>query len=105
MAVKLAVHKQNIISLVFGSIYKEILFLGISSIQEYQFLVLVGLRRLDSFTVIIYAEILSVSILEKRELHSPLAEFLITEHSVLDEELDIVPFLLVLLSLLLKDFF
>ena len=79
--------------------------LSISSIQINHLLVLVGLLRLDGLAVFIETEILAVSVLQQGELHCPLAEFLIGEHAVFDEQLQIIPFLLQGLTLIGEDIF
>ena len=77
MGVKLAVHQQDIIALVPCCLDERILGLGVSGIEEDYLLVLVSLGPFYGLPVIVYAEILAVSVLQQAELHRPLAELLV----------------------------
>ena len=103
MRIQLAVHQKHIISFVPGTFDIWILRLDIRRIQQDKLLVLVSLLRLNSFPVLVYAEILAICILEQTELHRPLTELLVTEHTVFDEQLEVVPFLLQGFSFVLEN--
>ena len=94
MGVQFAVHEQDIVAKVLGRLDVGVLVIGAGGIEEDHFLVLVGLVVLDRLAVILYRVILSVRVLEQGELEGPLAEFLVGEHTVLDEQLEVVPLLL-----------
>ena len=100
----MAVQQKHVIALVLCGFNIGILVLCICGIEDYEFLVLVGLVALDALAVVFDAEIFVLSVLEQAELERPFAEFLIGNHSVFDEELYVVPFFLECLTVLLEDF-
>ena len=103
MAVKLAVHQEHVIAFVLCSLDECILAVHICRIKEDCLLVLVSLLPFYRLLVVVDAEILAFCGLEKGELHRTLAEFLVREHAELDEELEIVPLLFELLTLVPED--
>ena len=105
MCIQLAIHQQYVVAELLGSLDLAVLGLGVGGVEINDLLVLVGLLGLDAFAVILEAEELTVGVLKQGEVHSAFAEFLIGEHSVFDEELEVVPLLLELLALLLEDLF
>ena len=98
MGIKLAIHQEDIVALVRSSLNEGILGILVCSIEIYHLVVLVCLVTADSRLVLVETEILAVHILQEGELQGLLAEILIGEHTVLDEEFEIVPFLLESLS-------
>ena len=99
MCIELAVHEEHIVALVLRSLNEGILGILVGSIQIYDLVVLVGLIAADGCPVLVEAEILAFHILQEGELQGLFAELLIGQHTILDEEFEIVPFLLVSLSL------
>ena len=77
MRIEFAVHKQDIITLVLGTLNKLILRLQISGIQVNDLLILVSLSSFDSLSIFIETEVFAVSILQKSEIHGSLAELLV----------------------------
>ena len=103
MTVKLAVHQKDIITLGLSCLDERVLCLLVCRIKKHDLVVLICLLPCHCSLVILDAEILVLSVLEKAELHSPVAELLVREHSVLDEELEVVPLLFELLTLVSED--
>ena len=103
VAVELAVHQQDVVALVLRGLDPAVLLGGLGGVEVDHVLILVGLVRLDGRAVVLQAEVLAFGVLEEGELEGALAELLVGEHAVLDEELDVVPLLLELLALLLED--
>ena len=67
-------------------------------------LVLVGLVALDELAVLLEAVVLALGVLHQCEILGTVVESLwLREHSVVDEEFDVVPFLLKFLSVALED--
>ena len=104
MGVKFAVHQEDIIAFVLRSLDIGVLCLRISGIEEDKLLVLVRLFSLNGFPVVVDAEVFALGILEQAEFHGPLAELLVAQHPVLNEELEVVPLLFKGLALVLEDF-
>ena len=94
MRVEDAVHQQDIIAFLLGLGDVGVLFVDVSGVQIDDVLVLVGLQSLDLVAIVVQLEVLSFSVFQQSELHSALAEFLLGQHTVLDENLDVVPLLL-----------
>ena len=67
-------------------------FVGCVEVDEVA--VLVGLVTLDEFLVFIELEELTVGVLQQGEFGGCVLELLVAEHAILDENLDVVPFLL-----------
>ena len=105
MRIQLAVHQQHVVAEFLGGFYLGVLCFGIGCIERNYLLVLVGLFCLDALAVILETEILSVGVLQQGKVHRSLAELLVGEHAVFYEELEVIPFLLELLALLLEYFF
>ena len=99
MCIELAVHEEHIVALVLRSLNEGVLGILVGGIEIHDLVVLVGLVAADGCPVLVEAEILAVHILQEGELQGLFAELLIGEHTILDEEFEIVPFLLVCLSL------
>ena len=100
--IQLVVHEQDAVALVPGGLDVSELFLPVGGVEIYQALVLVGLVGLDEFPVLLICEIGAVRVLEEGHLLHPGVEILLGEHSVVDEELDIVPLPLELLAVTLE---
>ena len=79
-----------------------LLFL-IGSIEIYEHVVLVLLRSLDKCLILVEGEILTLGIFHQGEVLSAVVEVLLREDSVVDEELQVVPFLLIFLTVLSED--
>ena len=105
MGVQFAVHQQNVVPEVLRRLDLDILIIEVGSVQVDHLLVFVGLFGFDCLAIVFEAEELAVGILEQCEVHGALAELLVGKHAVLNEEFEVVPFLLELLTLLLEDFF
>ena len=105
MAVKLAIHHQNIITFVLCCFYEAELGVLVSSIEINDIAILVGLIALDALAIILEREEFAFSVFEQGKVHSPLAELLVGKHAVFDEQLDVVPFLLVLFAFSLENIF
>ena len=83
MGIKLAVQKEHVVALVLCGLDEAVLGLGVGSIEIDQLAVLVLLLCLYGLAVVLDAEVLAVGILEQAELHRPVAELLVAEHTVL----------------------
>ena len=72
-------------------------------IEQDKVTILIGLCLLDLCLILLQGEVLAIDILEERKAHSTVIELLIAEHTVLNEELDVVPFLLEVLAVIAEN--
>ena len=103
MGIQLAVHQEHVIALGLGSLHIGVLAFDVRRIQVHALLVLVSLVAFHGSLVFIEREELAVRVLEEGELHRAVAELLVREHAVLDEELEVVPLGLEVRPLVLED--
>ena len=94
MAVELSVHQQHIVAPLVGRINIGVLSCRVGCIETHDVTLFVGLRRLDKRFILIDCEIFPLSVFEQTEFHGAVAEFFVGEHAILDEDLDVVPLLL-----------
>ena len=79
------------------------MFLLVVGVEVYQVAVLVGLVVLDERLVFFCREVFAVYVLEQCEVLGAVVEVRLREHSIVDEELQVVPFLLEVLAVILED--
>ena len=101
--VQLAVHEQYVVAFVLGCIDVSVLFVQVVGVEVNQATVLVGLIILDQCLVFFESVILVVCILEQSKLGSFLIEIFLSQHTVVDENLQVVPFLFKFLTVVLED--
>ena len=101
--VELTVEKQNIIPFGPGRLYITVLLVLIGGIQVNQCFILIGLLRFYQLLVLLEGKIFSVCILQQGKLRCTLIELLLGDHSIVDEQLQVVPLLLELRPVILKD--
>ena len=99
--IQLAVHQQHIVAFLLRAFYKGVVRIGVLGVEGYQVAVLVGLGVFDLRLVLLQGEILALNILQEGKTDSALVELLIGQHTKLDKELDIIPFLLEVLLVVL----
>ena len=102
MGVKLAVHQKHIIPFVLRRLDESVLLVSVGCIEVNDLLVLVGLILGDGLAVVLQREILAVRVLEQGELQSPLAELLVGEHAIFNEQFEVVPLFLPSVTLVLE---
>ncbi len=100
--VELAVHQQHAVALVLSGLDIRVLVVLVGGIEVYEVTVLVGLVVLDERLVLLHSEVLAVDILKQGEILGTVVEVLLREHSVVDEELQIVPLSLVVLAVVFE---
>ena len=101
MYIQFAIHQQHVIALRLGTFDIGIVRIRIMGIERHQVTVLIGLIILDLRLIILQRRILTFDILEKCKTYRTLVELLIAQHTELDEEFDIVPFLLKIFAVVL----
>ena len=102
MGVKLAVHQKHIIPFVLRRLDESVLLVSVGCIEVNDLLVLVGLVVSHGLAVVLKGEILAVGVLQEGKLQRPLAELLVGEHAIFNEQLEVVPLLLPRLALVLE---
>ena len=80
-----------------------VLLIAVGSIEVDEVAILVGLVVLDEGLILLVGEVLVVGVGEQGKLLGLVIERLLGEHTVVDEELQVVPLLLVLLAVVLED--
>ena len=101
--VQLAVHEQYVVAFVLGRIDVSVLFVQVVGVEVNQATVLVGLIILNQCLVFFEGVILVVCILEQSKLGSLFIEIFLSQHTVVDENLQVVPFLFKFLTVVLED--
>ena len=105
MAVKLSVHNENVISLLGGIVDVSVLSHRISRVEVDNVTIFVGLAAFDQCAVFFESVIFAFGVFNKIEFHCCVAEFLICQHAIGDEDLDIVPFLFKVSAVSFEYFF
>ena len=91
VAVELTVHEQDVVALGVGGLDVAVLLYGVGGVDVDHVAVLVGLRGFDEGAVFLKGEIFAFGVAQECELEGGVAEFLVGEHAVFDENLDVVP--------------
>lgn len=101
-ASSLAVEQQHAVAFVLRSLDIRILFLLVVGIEVDEFSVFISLVVFDKRLVLVECEVLTVDILEEGEVLGTVVEVLLREHAVVDEQLEVVPFLLIVLTVVFE---
>ena len=96
VCIQLSIHQQHIISLALGRLDIRVLFFHIRGIQEHHLIIFIRLIGFNQVLVLFIREIFSFRILEQEDALGSLGKFFIRQHTILDENLQIIPFLLVI---------
>ena len=99
--IQFAIHKQDIVAFLACAFYISIVSIGILGVEEDEVAVLIGLRLFDLRTIVVESSIFALEVLEQGEADSAFVELLIAEHTELDEEFDVIPFMLKVLAVVL----
>ena len=102
MGIEHAVHHQDIIALALGRLDISVLRLLIGSIEINQVAVLILLVRLDQRLVLLEREVLAVHVLQQSEALRTLGELLVRQHTIDDEDLQVIPLSLIIRTLLFE---
>ena len=103
VGIQFAVHQEDVIALRLRGLDVGVLPFHIGRIEIYALLVLVRLGAFHGRLVLVEGEELAVGVLEEGELEGPVAELIVGQHAVLDEEFEVVPLLLEVRPLVLED--
>ena len=101
--VEFAVHHQHAVALCLGSLYVAVLLFLVGGIQIDEITVFVGLVVLYECAVFVEGEVLALCVLHHGEVLGAVVERRVAEHAIVDEYLQVVPFLLVGLAVFLED--
>ena len=103
MYIELSLHLQYAVAFIFSGLDIAVLLVLIGGIEVDQVAVLIGLRILDQVLVLLEGEILTLDVLQQGELSRTVVELLVGQHTILDKELQAVPLLLELRTVVLED--
>ena len=101
--VELSVEQEHAVAFVFGCLYVAVLRFWVGGIEIDDVAVFVGLRGLDEVAIFVVGEIFAVDVFEQRVFGGTVVEVRLREHTIVDEELEVVPFGLKVLSVGLED--
>ena len=102
-SVQLPVEQQYAVAFVLGCFDVAVLGFLVLGIQVNQITVLVRLIVLDELLVFFEREVFTVTILKEGEVLGLVVEVVLCQHTVVDEDLDVVPFLLEFLAVVLEQ--
>ena len=103
MHVEFAIHKEHVVALLAGTPDVGVVAVGVLRVEDDEIAILVGLRVFDEVFVLVKRVVLAIEIAEEGEGCSPVVELLVGEHAELNEELDVVPLLLIVGALVLEE--
>ena len=101
--VELTVHQEDIVALCLSGIDVGILVVLVLGVEVDKVAVLVGLVVLDEGLILFVGVVLAFGVLEEGKRLGFVVEGFVAEHSVVDEDFDVVPLLLKLLAVVLED--
>ena len=102
--VEFAVAEQDAVALGLGGLDVGVLLLLVDGVEIDEVAVLVGLVVLDERAILVEGEVFALGVLHQRKVLGAVVEGVaLGEHAVVDEELEVVPLLLILLAVLLED--
>jgi len=104
MNIKLTIHKQNIISFVFGVLYVTVLFFEVGCIQINQITIFIFLIFANQGFVFFVSEVFSIHIFEQGKFFGSFIKLFVCQHAILNKQFQVVPFLFELISVIFKDF-
>ena len=105
MRIQLTVQQHHAVAFVGCTFHVAVLSMLVRSIEIHHLSVLVRLYTFDERSVFVERVLVSVHIGEKEELGCTLIELLIRQHTVFDEELQTIPFLLECGAVVFENFF
>ena len=101
--VELSIEQEHGVALVLCSLDVAVLLVLVGGIEVDEIAVLVLLACLDERLVFVEGKVFALRVLHQRELLGAVIEILLRQDAVVDEELQVVPFLLVGLAILVED--
>ena len=102
-SIQLAIHHQHIVAFVLGSFYICILSISVVGIEIYHLTIFICLIFLHLLSIFIQGVMLTVGILQEEILFSLVIIVILTKHTIVDEDFDVIPFLLKLFTVILED--
>ncbi len=104
MYIQFAVHQQHVVAFFFRPLNVRVRSVGVLRVEQYLVAVLVGLGFFHFGFVFIQCEVLAFQVFQESKSDSPLIEFLIAEHTELNEHLHVVPLLFEVLAVVFVEF-
>ena len=94
--IQLSIHQQHIISFALDCLNIRVLLFYIRGIQEYHLIIFIRLVSFNQVLVLFIREIFPFRVLEQEDGLGSLGKFFIRQHTILDENLQIIPLFLVI---------
>src|SRR5690554_2559893 len=104
MAIKISIHQKNIVAFIFSSFNKSILYILIGSVEINKLTFFICLIRFNDLCILLEREIFVVGIFKQSNFSCSIVKLLFREHSILDEEFQIIPLLFKYFTIGLKNF-
>ena len=99
----MSIHQQNTIALLTCCLNVCVLLLFVVGIEIDEIPVLVCLSVLNQRAVFLERKVLAINVFQQCKVLRTVIELVLREHSVVDENLQVVPLLLVVLAVVLED--
>ena len=100
--VKLSIHQQYVIALILGRLNIAVLLIFIVGIQINQVTILVSLIVFYQSLILFKSIMFVISIGKKGKIFCSIIEILLSEHSIINKDFQIIPFLLKLFTIVLE---
>ena len=101
--VELSVEQQYAVTLVLSSLDIGVLLFLVCGVEIDELVVLVLLISLDECLILVEGELFAFCIFHQSEVLGTIIESFFCKDTIVDEELQVVPLLLILLAVLLED--
>ena len=102
-SVELSVKQQHAIAFSLSPLNVAILLIAVSGIQVNQVAILVSLVVLNEVAIFVKGKVLALNILEQSIRFSLVIKVVFREHTIVDEQLQVIPLLLKILTVRLKN--
>ena len=94
MHVQLTVHDQHIIAFILCMLNVAVLLFFVSGVQINQIVVFIFLISFYQLFIFFKSEILTIHVFQQSKFFCSLVKFLVSQHTILNEYLQIIPFIL-----------
>ena len=98
----MSVEQQHAVALVLSGFDEAVLLVLVLGIEVDQIAALVGLVVFDERLILLEGEVFTLDILEQGEVFGAVVEVGLREHTVVDEQLQVIPLLLIVLAVVLE---
>ena len=104
MYIQLSIHNQYIVALIFGCLNVAVMFVGIVGVQINQIAVFIFLVFTHQSFILFKSKVFAIYIFQQGKFLSTFVEFFIAEHSVLNENFQVIPFFFKISTVFFENF-